>query len=146
MKFPQRRVFVTGGAKGIGRAIVEAFRRADCKVAFCDIDKKAGTATAQATGSQFHPIDVSDVDALEKCMTRIIEAWGDIDVVVNNVGIGNFKPLTEMTVEEFDYVMSVNLRPVFITARRLALHRQCLDAPNTYGRIINICSTRYMMS
>lgn len=146
VKFPQRRVFVTGGAKGIGRAIVEAFRRADCKVAFCDIDTKAGTATAQATGSQFHPIDVSDVDALEKCMTRIIEAWGDIDVVVNNVGIGNFKPLTEMTVEEFDYVMSVNLRPVFITARRLALHRQSLDAPNTYGRIINICSTRYMMS
>lgn len=146
VKFPSRRVFVTGGAKGIGRAIVEAFRNADCRVAFCDNDSKVGTATAQATGAQFYPIDVTDANALDACVERVIKAWGDIDVIVNNVGVGNFAPLTETSIEDFDKVLATNLRPVFVTSRRLAIHRQSLEEKPTYGRIINLCSTRYRMS
>lgn len=146
IKFPSRRVFVTGGAKGIGRSIVEAFRNADCRVAFCDIDSKAGTATAQATGAQFYPVDVTDANALDACVERIIKAWGDIDVIVNNVGVGNFVPLTETSIEDFDEVLATNLRPVFVTSRRLAIHRQSLAEKPTYGRIINLCSTRCRMS
>lgn len=146
VKFPSRRVFVTGGAKGIGRAIVEAFRNADCRVAFCDNDSKAGTATAQATGAQFYPVDVTDANALDACVERVIKAWGDIDVIVNNVGVGNFAPLTETSIEDFDKVLATNLRPVFVTSRRLAIHRQSLAEKPTYGRIINLCSTRYRMS
>lgn len=145
VKFPPRRVFVTGGASGIGRAIVEAFRKADCKVAFCDINNKAGNATAQATGAQFHPVDVTDASALETCVSRIINSWGDIDVIVNNVGVGNFSPLTETSIDDFDKVLATNLRPIFVTARQLAIHRQSLES-SSYGRIINICSTRYKMS
>lgn len=146
VKFPSRRVFVTGGAKGIGRSIVEAFRQADCRVAFCDIDTKAGAATAQATGSQFHPIDVTNADALDACVQRIIDAWGDIDVIVNNVGIRDFCPLVNTEIAYFDHVIATNLRSVFVTARRLAIYRQAQEEPNTYGRIINICSTRYKQS
>ena len=123
VKFPPRRVFVTGGASGIGRAIVEAFRKVDCRVAFCDIDTKVGMSTAQATGAQFYPVDMRDVNALEACMTRLLDAWGDIDVIVNNVGLGCFVPLVESTVDDFDNVLASNLRPVFVTARRLAIHR-----------------------
>lgn len=146
IKFPSRRVFVTGGAKGIGRSIVEAFRNADCRVAFCDNDRKAGTATAQATGAQFYPVDVTDANALDACVERIIKAWADIDVIVNNVGVGNFAPLTETSIDDFDKVLATNLRPVFVTSRRLAIHRQSLAEKPTYGRIINLCSTRYRMS
>ena len=146
VKFPPRRVFVTGGASGIGRAIVEAFRKADCRVAFCDIDSKAGAATAQATGAQFHPVDVRDVDALEACLARLLDAWGDIDVIVNNVGVGNFKPLTETTINDFEEVLQTNLRPVFVTSRRLAIHRTNNGGEPAYGRIINLCSTRYKQS
>ena len=146
VKFPSRRVFITGGAKGIGRAIVEAFRNADCRVAFCDNDVKAGTATAQATGAQFYPADVIDAEALDACVDRIIKSWGDIDVIVNNVGVGNFAPLTETSIDDFDKILATNLRPVFVTSRRLAIHRQSLEDKPTYGRIINICSTRYKMS
>lgn len=146
IKFPSRRVFVTGGAKGIGRAIVESFRNADCRVAFCDTDSKAGAATAQVTGAQFYPVDVTDANALDACVERIIKAWGDIDVIVNNVGVGNFAPLTETSIDDFDKVLATNLRPVFVTSRRLAIHRQSLAEKPTYGRIINICSTRYRMS
>lgn len=146
IKFPTRRVFVTGGAKGIGRAIVETFRNADCKVAFCDNDTKAGAATAQATGAKFYPVDVVDASALDVCLMRIIEEWGDIDVIVNNVGVGNFAPLTETSIDDFDKILATNLRPVFVTSRRLAIHRQSLLEQPKYGRIINICSTRYKMS
>lgn len=147
VKYPPRRVFVTGGASGIGRAIVSAFANAGCRVAFCDIDSKTGAATAQATGSQFYPVDVTDAHALESCMDRILAAWGDIDVIVNNVGVGNFAPLTETTIKDFDRTIATNLRPAFITSRRLALHRSTIkENPNTFGRIINICSTRQRMS
>lgn len=145
-KFPCRRVFVTGGANGIGRAIVEAFRNAGCKVAFCDCDEKSGRDAAEATGARFYPADVSDAEDLESCMARIFEDWGDIDILVNNAGISPFMPLADTTVDDFDRVIATNLRPVFITARAMARHRAAQSAPNPFGRIINICSTRYKMS
>ena len=79
-------------------------------------------------------------------MRQLFEDWGDIDIVINNVGISRFSPLTETSIEEFDRILATNLRPVFITSRRLALHRNSLPEPNPYGRIINLCSTRYLMS
>lgn len=146
IKFPPRRVFVTGGASGIGKAIVEAFRKADCRVAFCDIDAKAGATTAQATGAQFYPVDVCDVEALEACLARLLNAWGDIDVIVNSVGVSNFVSLVESSVDDFENVLNTNLRPVFVTSRRLAIHRTNQGGVPAYGRIINLCSTRYLQS
>lgn len=146
VKFPPRRVFVTGGSNGIGKAIVAAFVNAGCKVAFCDIDEKAGRATAETCGAQFHPVDVTDASALEACMDRIIKAWGDIDIIINNVGVFSYRPITEISLEEYDRVIATNLRPAFITSRRLARRRQSLPLPNPYGRIINICSSRWMQS
>lgn len=144
--FPSRRVFVSGGASGIGRAIVEAFSNAGCMVAFADCNMEAGRSTASATGSRFIPLDVADAAALREELNKLIHAWGDIDVIVNNVGISDFKPLTDCTVEEFDHILAVNLRPVFVTAQTLALHRRAQVVPNTYGRIINIASTRALQS
>ena len=142
----KRRVFITGGAEGIGKAIVEAFCLSGDQVAFCDINEIAGQETAKATGSIFHKVDVSDKDVLESCMRRILSEWNDIDIIVNNVGISQFSSITETSVEDFDKILSINLRPVFITSRLLAIHRKEQSSPNPYGRIINICSTRYLMS
>ena len=142
----KRRVFITGGAEGIGKAIVEAFCLSGDQVAFCDINETAGQETAKATGSIFHKVDVSDKDALESCIQRILSEWNDIDIIVNNVGISQFSSITETSVEDFDKILSINLRPVFITSRLLAIHRKEQSSPNPYGRIINICSTRYLMS
>lgn len=141
----KRRIFVTGGAHGIGRGIVEAFTRQGDEVVFCDIDPELGTRTTAETGARFYQLDVTDADALERCMQQIFETLGDIDILVNNVGISTFKPLTELSVEEFDRVLATNLRPAFITARQLARHRQA-NGNRTYGRIINLCSTRYLQS
>ena len=140
-----RRIFITGGAHGIGKSIVESFANRGDKVVFCDIDAMRGEAVATQTGATFYLVDVTDAAQLESCMRQIFDLWGDIDVLVNNVGVGMFKPLTEVSVEEFDRVISTNLRSAFVTARMLARHRQA-NGNTAYGRIVNLCSTRYLQS
>lgn len=141
-----KRVFITGGAEGIGKAIVRMFCQSNYQVAFCDSNKVSGHEIAMETGAIFYPVDVSDKDALESYFLRILTEWKDIDIVINNVGISSFAPITETSVEDFDKILSINLRPVFILSRLLAIHRKAQPSPNLYGRIINICSTRYLMS
>lgn len=140
-----RRVFVTGGAHGIGRAIVEAFAKSGDRVAFCDIDSSRGKVVADECSALFYEVDVTDRLQLENCMQDVLNRWGDIDVIVNNVGISVFKPITEIEVEEFDKTINTNLRPAFITSRFLARNRQ-KTGNIAYGRIVNICSSRYLMS
>ena len=141
-----RRVFVTGAGHGIGRAIVEAFVEAGDRVAFCDIDAVRGEAVAQRTGARFYALDVCDKEALESAVSTLLEEWSDLDVVVNNVGIGGFEPITATSVEHFEQVLNTNLRSAFITARMMAIHREGQGAANPYGRIVNLCSTRYLQS
>ncbi len=145
-KAAAKRIFVTGGAEGIGRAIVKAFCAAGHRVAFCDRNAEAGTRTAQETGALFLEADVRNVAALEEVMQQLFDTWEDIDVIINNAGVSDFSPITDTPVEEFNRILQINLRPVFITARKLALHRKNQEVPNKFGRIVNICSTRYLMS
>ena len=140
-----RRVFITGGAHGIGKSIVQAFADKGDKVVFCDIDTARGEMVAAQTGAVFYKVDVTDAVQLEACMQQVFDTWGDIDVLVNNVGIGMFRPLTEVSVAEFDQVIGTNLRSAFITSRMLARHRKA-NGNTAYGRIINLCSTRYLQS
>jgi len=143
-----KRIFITGGASGIGKALVQTFAGAGNKVTFCDIDRSKGEELAKETKAQFFFADVSRVNELENCLQSLFQQWGDIDVIINNAGISKFSPLNETSIDQFDYILSVNLRPVFITSKLLAQHRskQIGDSKNLYGRIINICSTRYLMS
>ena len=141
-----KRVFVTGGAKGIGAAIVSAFTSQGNEVAFCDIDAKWGEENAKVTGAEFVKADAGNKIQLQKCVQNLLKKWGDIEIIINNVGVIDFKPLEELSVEEFDQILQINLRSAFITSRELAIHRKSQKSKNKYGRIINICSTRYLMS
>ena len=141
-----RRVFVTGAGHGIGRAIVEAFAEAGDRVAFCDIDADRGEEVAVATGARFFALDVCDKEALESAVQTLLDEWGDLDIIVNNVGIGDFQPITATSVEHFERVINTNLRSTFITSRLLAIHREKMGTVNPYGRIVNLCSTRYLQS
>ena len=131
---------------GIGRNIVKAFCNSQYQVAFCDKNEDLGIQTAKETGAIFYHADVSNKESLENCMHELFEKWGDMDIIINNAGISEFSPITETSVEDFDKILSINLRPVFITSRTLALHRKSQAENHPYGRIINICSTRYLMS
>lgn len=80
-KTNSKRVFITGGANGIGKAIVKAFRQKNYPVAFCDKDETSGLQTAKETGAAFYLVDIQNKEALENCMLKIIKRWGDIDIL-----------------------------------------------------------------
>ena len=141
-----KRVFITGGANGIGKALVHAFSENGDMVAFCDIDEKGGKSLSKLSGAMFFKTDAGNQTELKNCVGQLLHNWGDIDVIINNVGVGNFKPIIELSVEEFDRSLQINLRSAFITSRLLAIHREHQELKNPYGRIINLCSTRYLMS
>lgn len=143
-----KRVFITGGAKGIGATMAGMFSEAGARVAFCDTDRPEGNRLSAALPGEnrFYETDVTDAAALTDTIRDVFSRWGDIDILINNVGIGLFSPLTESTVEQFDRVLATNLRPVFILSRLWAIHRNHEDGKKRYGRIVNISSTRYLQS
>jgi len=142
-----RRVFVTGGAAGIGAAIVRMLRLAGNNVAFCDIDAEKGEVLQKTTGTHFFHVDVRNVKELEAAFDAVVEKWGGVDILVNNVGVSRFANIvSDEALEVFDDVMNINLRPVYVLSRKMALLRAKQEVANGYGRIINLCSTRYIQS
>lgn len=143
----ERRAVVTGGAKGIGAAIVRSLRVAGHKVAFCDIDEAAGADTALRTGAEFFCVDVADADAFRSFLRGVESRWGGVDIIINNVAVKQPAPLLEATVEQFDRAMAVDVRPVLIGAQEMARMRSVVtDGERPYGRIVNICSSRQRQS
>lgn len=141
--------FVTGGALGIGKTIVTAFCKAGADVFFCDINEKEGKQLSDELNDYkctFAKADISDKGALANVITSILSQKGDIDIIINNAGVSQFASILDMSVNGFDKVLKTNLRPVFITAKLLAKHRSKSRSKNNYGRIINMASTRYLMS
>lgn len=141
--------FITGGANGIGRGIVIAFCQAGADVVFCDTDEDAGNRLCTELKDYqctFIKADISDKDALILSINAVIGKKGNIDILINNAGISSFVPILDASIDDFDRMLNINLRPVFITAKLLAKHRSANLYLNSYGRIINIASTRYLMS
>ena len=142
-------VFVTGGASGIGRAIVSQFCHQGADVTFCDVDAEAGCQLVEHMGDRlcsFVHVDVADAQALEQAVQQVIDWKGNIDILINNVGVSRFVPLLDLSISDFDAVLHINLRSTFVTSRTLAKHREAHPEYNSYGRIINMASTRYLMS
>lgn len=151
-EFEGLRAFVTGGASGIGRAIVEELRRNGATVDFCDIDTENGERLAKVYGAKFHKIDVSDTEAFSTLFSSLLEIGRKIDIVVNNVGVSDFEPLELNDVSKFEKILKTNLFPVFVTGNILARYLKETTGSDagridSYGgRIINICSTRHLQS
>ena len=137
-----RRALVTGGASGIGKEIAIAFAAEGARVAVADrapqeaiadvvaaIEVKGGKAFAVQT-------DVSDEAQVLALFETVIEKLGGLDILVNNAGILIEKPLLETTAEDFDRLIGVNLRGVFLVGRE-ALRAM---VPQKSGRVINIAS------
>lgn len=138
-----KNILVTGGSNGIGRAIAIKFAEADCRVVVVDVDEQRGRELAGLyDGIVFYSLDVADAPAIESLMSDLSAHDLCPDVLVNNVGVSIFKPLLELTWQEWDQILNVNLRSAFLFSQAFVRHR-----PSTHsGRIINIASTRHLMS
>ncbi|MBF8298971.1 MAG: dehydrogenase [Dehalococcoidia bacterium] len=116
---------VTGGAKGIGRGIVDRFAEAGAAVVIADLAREAAERVAQevrASGGRVTGLgcDVSQEAQIVRFMVDAEKARGPLDILVNNAGIYPFRPVLEMTTAEWDHVQAVNLRGAFIFAREFA--------------------------
>lgn len=141
-----RVVIVTGGGKGIGKVYAAEFARAGAKVVAVDIDGDAAEAVAReirAAGGTAEGLrtDVAD-EASTLQMARVaVERFGGIDVLVNNASLMSVLPRRswmEIPVEEWDQVMAVNLRGIFLCCRSVFPAMR----DKNYGKIVNISSSR----
>lgn len=145
MRLENRTAIVTGGAKGIGRAIVRRFVQEGARVAIWDMDSECGLALQTELDDQkalYQPVDVTSPDSVEAAVQQIWQQWGHIDILVNNAGILRDAQLVKvqqgeivsrMSLEDFDQVLQVNLRGIFLCTRAVA---PCMIHQG-YGRVIN---------
>ena len=142
-----RRALVTGASRGIGRAIAQAFAGEGAHVAVCygaspakaEETVSSITAAATANGGRAFPVhlDVSDEGSIASGFAEALEGLGGLDILVSNAGVMLEKPLLETTVADYDRVMGVNLRGVFLVGRE---GLRILREQGEGGRVINVAS------
>lgn len=132
---------VTGAAKGIGFAIASRLSREGYRTALLDIDAHAAEASASKLESGGGTAiglacDVSSPKQIQEAVGRVVEAFGGIDVLVNNAGILYTSAIPDLTEEEWDRVMAVNLKSVFFTVQKALPYLKESAVP----RVVNISS------
>ncbi|RJP77515.1 MAG: glucose 1-dehydrogenase [Candidatus Zixiibacteriota bacterium] len=133
---------VTGGAMGIGRATCELFAQKGAKVAVTDMAEAEGREVADAINrdggnARFWRLNVTDEEEIERVFREVYDHFGRLDVLVNNAGIGGTnKPTHEITSEEWDLVMNVNVKGVFFCIKHAIPYMQRGGG----GSIVNLSS------
>ena len=114
-----KRVFISGGASGIGEGLVEAFAAQGARVAFCDIAISAGEALSarMGEGAHFFACDLTDIAAVQAMMSEVESVLGGIDIVINNAANDDRHSVVSVTAEYWDERMAVNLRHQFFVAQ-----------------------------
>lgn len=132
---------ITGGAKGLGKAMTEKFFEEGARVAIWDIDLPMAERVANSLDSSGRKtmavkVDVTNEKEVESAVSQVVNRFGRIDILVNNAGISRHKPIEEMTLEVFESVMKVNLTGTFLCCRAVTpiMKRQ------GRGKIVNIAS------
>jgi 3-oxoacyl-[acyl-carrier protein] reductase len=142
MSFERQSIIITGAGQGIGRQYAIAFAQAGANVAIVDLNAEAAASVAAEIGSKAVAIatDVSDKGSVLAMAAEVMAQFGRIDVLVNNAAIFStlkMKPFEEIEPEEFDRVMGVNARGVFLCCQAVAGPMRAQGR----GKIINISSS-----
>ncbi len=136
--FDGRVVVVTGAARGLGAEIVRAFARAGARVAALDRDAdalaRAAAESPEAAAALRLAVDVTDHDAVDRALDRVVEALGALHVLVANAGIGIRGPALDVPPADFERVVDVNLNGLFFCDRLAARRMQA------GGAIVNLAS------
>lgn len=139
MKLAGKVAVVTGGARGIGAAIVAAYVAEGATVAIADLGKEDGEKLAASLGAKayFVPLDVSRQDSIAAMVETVVAKAGGIDILVNNAAVFDLAPIVEVTEKSWDFLFDVNVKGLFFTLQSVA--RQMI-AQGRGGKIINMAS------
>ena len=141
-----RVVIVTGGASGIGEAIVEAFAGQGARVCFFDIQDEAAAALvgrlqSAAAVPAYSRVDLTDIGALQSAVNNVVARLGTVDVLVNNAGNDTRHNVEDVTPEFWDHTMAVNLKHQFFMAQAVIPSMQKAQR----GSIINMSSIGWVI-
>ncbi len=145
MRLKGKVALVTGAARGIGFACAEAFAREGAKVMLADLDPEAIAASAAKIGSAASSIacDVSSKAAVDRAVAATVEAFGRLDILVANAGIVHAAEFLDLEEADFDRVLAVNLKGVFLAGQAAA--RQMVKQGGG-GAIINMSSVNAVLA
>jgi 3-oxoacyl-[acyl-carrier protein] reductase len=141
-----RTVIITGGGKGIGKVYSQEFAKAGARVVAADIDAAAARAVADALAAQGHEAlaletDIASEESTKSMAEAVLERFGSIDVLINNASLMSVlarRSWLEIPVDEWDRVMAVNLRGMFLSCRAVFPAMKA----KMRGKIVNISSSR----
>jgi NAD(P)-dependent dehydrogenase (short-subunit alcohol dehydrogenase family) len=137
MKLNDKVALVTGGSRGIGRAIVERYLAEGARVAIADLagaQELAATLGDKAIGIE---VDVRKRPSIDRMIADVVSTWGGIDILVNNAGVFDLAPIVEVTEASYDKIFGVNVKGLFFTLQAVAQH---MIARGKGGKIINMAS------
>jgi len=138
MRLQGKTAIVTGGASGFGAGIARKFAAEGARVLIADLNRGLAEDVAREVDGIPVEVDVSDNDSVRRLAEAASSALGPVDILVNNAGITHLpKPMQDVTEEEFDRVMAVNCKSVYLTARHFV---PAMTAAGK-GAILNIAST-----
>ena len=147
MKYKDKVVVITGAGKGIGRALAVAYANQGALTVILDKEPEYLNATQDLIEKNNNTtkqviLDLTDVNTIERTFKEIQSLYGNVDILINNAGLGITKSLYELSTDEWDYVINTNLRGTFLCSKEAGrIMRQ-----NGGGSIVNIASTRALMS
>ncbi|MEV0147643.1 MULTISPECIES: glucose 1-dehydrogenase [unclassified Nonomuraea] len=127
---------ITGGARGMGEAHVRLFREEGAEVVFGDVLDEEGKALAEETGSTFVHHDVTSPEEWARAVETAVSLHGRLNVLVNNAGILKFRRIADMEPDEFDRVISVNLKGTWLGVKSVIEPMKATGR----GSIVNISS------
>ncbi|MEQ8703597.1 MAG: beta-ketoacyl-ACP reductase [Phaeodactylibacter sp.] len=135
-KLKDKVAIVTGGAMGIGKATAIRFAAEGAKVVIWDINEEKGKALADELDGLFFKVNTTDLSACESAAKAAVDAYGQIDVLINNAGITRDATMKKMTADQWQQVIDVNLTGVFNSTKAILPYM----LEREYGRIISAAS------
>lgn len=141
MRFENKVVFITGAARGIGRAITEAFAKEGAQLALADLDEKELEIVAEelrkTSGKVIsYKLDVTKEDMVKEITEKAISDFGGIDILINNAGVSTMNYFWDLSEKEWDFNMDVNAKGIWLTSKYVAPHMMA----KKNGKIVNTAS------